>query len=304
MLYVSTRNQKDTFTAYRALNEVTAPDGGVYVPFHLPVFTQMELAAIKAQEPCDTIAQILNQFFGVHLTGLDVEFFISKTPFKLETMQHKFTVAECWKNPAYTYDYVLKSLYGLMTENKEQGSVPMGWPCVGIKIALLFGLYSQMGCGMHGMDIAVTAGDYSDLATIAYAKSMGLPVDMTVCACENDSAFWDVVNRGAYTTAAKEPDYMEAYLYVLFGTNTPPVIVDSDDAGGEQKTPLSEYVYVAVVSKNRVDTVISNMYCTNGYTFDAESALAYGGLQDYRSSTGISKETLLFSKNRPSRIKE
>jgi len=302
MLYVSTRNQKDTFTAYRALNEVAAPDGGVYVPFHLAPFTQDELYALKGRTPCDAIAQILNLFFGVHISGLDVEFFISKTPFKLETMQHKLTVVECWKNTEYAYDYILKSLYGLIADKKNAGYMPAGWSCVGIKIALLFGLYAQMGVAMHGVDIAITAGDYSDLTAIAYAKSMGLPVDMTVCACENDSAFWDFVNRGAGASSATKPGYMEAYLHILSVTNPLPESVDAEDE--DQQRKLCEYVYVAVVSKNRADTVISNMYRTNGYTFDTEAALAYGGLQDYRSSTGVSKDTLLFSKNRPARIKE
>ena len=304
MLYVSTKNQKDTFTAYRALNEVSAPDGGVYVPFHLSAFTAVELEKLKCQAPCDTIAYVLNFLFGVHLTGLDIEFFISKTPFKLETMQHKFTVAECWKNPGYTYDYILKSVYGLMADDKQKGALPAGWSCVGIKIALLFGLYAQMGDPLCGMDIAVTAGDYSDLAAIAYAKAMGLPMEMTVCACENDGAFWDFVNRGSYASTAIEPDYMEAYLYALFGTNSLPAPVDAENAEDDQYAKLSEHVYVSVVSKNRVETLISNMYRTNGYNFDAEAALAYGGLQDYRASTGVSKDTLLFSKTRPVRIKE
>ena len=303
MLYISTRNQKDTYTAYRALNEVTAPDGGVLVPFHLTAFTQDELDSVLGQTPCETIAQVLNLFFGVYLSGLDVEFAIGKMPFKLETMQHKFTVVECWKNPAYTYDYILKSLNGLMAERKI-GNLPAGWSCIGIKIALLFGLYTQMGEALQGMDIAVTAGDYSDLTAIAYAKKMGLPVEMTVCACDNDSAFWDLVNRGAYSANASNPDYMEAYLYALFDTSTPTLQIDTDSTEDTQKTALSAYVYAAVVSNNRVDSVISNMYRTNGYSFDAEAALAYSGLQDYRSSTGVSKDTLIFSKNRPARIKE
>ena len=310
MLYVSTRNQTDTFTAYRALNEKSAPDGGVYIPFHLPVFTQEELHAIKTQSCCDTIAQILNVFFGVHLTGLDVEFEISKTPFKMEAMQHKFVVAECWKNPGYSFDYILKSLYGLMTEQKSSVQMPTGWACVGIKIALLFGLYSVMGNGMQGVDIAITAGDYSDLSAIAYAKAMGLPIDMTICACDDDSAFWDLVNRGEYVASAAEPEYMESVLCLWFGKNT----VTSTDGTGwrklvfrvdeEHQTVLTERVFAAVVSGKRVASVISNMHRTNGYTFDTEAAWAYAALQDYRSSNGVSKDTLLFSKNRPTRIKE
>ena len=310
MLYVSTRNQTDTFTAYRALNEKTAPDGGMYIPFHLPVFTQEELATMKAQPCCDVIAQMLNLFFGVHLTGLDVEFAISKTPFKLETMQHKFVVAECWRNPGYSYDYILRSLYALMAENKSSAGIPAGWACVGIKIALLFGLYSAMGSAMQGADVAITAGDYSDLSAIAYAKAMGLPVETTVCACDDDSGLWDLLNRGEYAATPAQPDYMESYLCALLGKDA---VMSSNNAeqkrcvyriDEDQQSILAENVFAAVVSSKRVDSVISNMHRTNGYTFDTEAALAYGGLQDYRSSTGISKDTLLFSKNRPVRIKE
>ena len=227
MLYVSTKNQTDTFTAYRALNEETAPVGGMYIPFHLPTFTQEELAAIRGQSCSDVIAQMLNLLFGVRLTGLDVEFVISKTPFKLENMQHKFVVVECWKNPGYSYDYILKSLYGLMADSQQSAGMPKGWACVGIKVALLFGLYAVMGSAMQGMDVAITAGDYSDLAAVAYAKTMGLPVDMTVCACDDDSALWDLLNRGEYVSTVTQPDYMECFLSVLLGKD---VLAHSNDA--------------------------------------------------------------------------
>ncbi len=298
MLYVSTKNQTDTFTAYRALNESTAPDGGVFVPFHLPVFTQEELTALKTQPCCDTLAQVLNLFFGTHVTGLDVEFELSKTPFKLETMQHKFVVVECWKNPGYSYDYILNCLYALMTDNKT----PAGWACVGIKIALLFGLYSQIGEDMRGLDVAITAGDYSDLAAIAYAKAMGLPVDTMICACDDDGVLWDLVNRGTYSAGRMQPNYLDVYLYIVLGMSATQLQEYGIDE--EKMAILTNNTFAAVVSKNRIDSVVSNMYRTNGYSFDTESALAYGGLQDYRSSTGISKDTLLFSKNRPIRIKE
>ena len=310
MLYVSTRNQTDTFTAYRALNERAAPDGGMYIPFRLPKFTQEELNTLRSQNCCDVIAQMLNLFFGVHLSGLDVEFEISKTPFKTETMPHKFTVAECWKNPGYSYDYILKRLYGLMTENQVFSGMPVGWACVGTKIALLFGLYTVMGNAMHGIDVAVTAGDYSDLSAVAYAKAMGLPVDSIICACDDDSAFWDLINRGEYVSAEGELDYLESFLCVTFGndivaannkTNQNKFMYRFDE---EQQVTFTKNIFAAVVGDRRVDSVISNMYRTNGYVFDTEAAWAYAGLQDYRSSTGISKDTLLFSKNRPTQLKE
>ena len=39
MLYVTTRNNRDAYTARRALTENRGPDGGFFVPFREPVFT-------------------------------------------------------------------------------------------------------------------------------------------------------------------------------------------------------------------------------------------------------------------------
>ena len=66
MLYVSTRNTVDVYTAYRALQESVTPDGGYFVPFRLSMFSDQELSAFQQQMPCESIANILNHFFGLH----------------------------------------------------------------------------------------------------------------------------------------------------------------------------------------------------------------------------------------------
>ena len=43
MLYVTTRDDKDAYTAHRTLHSDFAPDGGQFVPFKLPVFTEEEI---------------------------------------------------------------------------------------------------------------------------------------------------------------------------------------------------------------------------------------------------------------------
>ena len=47
MLYLTTRDKFDTHTAYRALREDRAPNGGFYLPFRMPVFSAEELAQLK-----------------------------------------------------------------------------------------------------------------------------------------------------------------------------------------------------------------------------------------------------------------
>ena len=63
MLYVTTRNTADAYTAYRALHEVFAPDGGYYVPFRLTAYSDEEISIIKTQTPGEIIAGILNVIF-------------------------------------------------------------------------------------------------------------------------------------------------------------------------------------------------------------------------------------------------
>ena len=47
MLYVTTRNNRDAYTAQRVLRENRGPDGGLYVPFREPVFSREEIDALK-----------------------------------------------------------------------------------------------------------------------------------------------------------------------------------------------------------------------------------------------------------------
>ena len=73
MLYVSTRNPANTYTAHRAIYEVNPPEGGMYAPFYLPKFSQEELADIRSGGCSEAVSKILNFFFGLRLSSCDVE---------------------------------------------------------------------------------------------------------------------------------------------------------------------------------------------------------------------------------------
>ena len=40
MLYVTTRNNRDAFTAQRVLTENRGPEGGLFLPFREPLFSE------------------------------------------------------------------------------------------------------------------------------------------------------------------------------------------------------------------------------------------------------------------------
>ena len=69
MLYVTTRNKYDTYTAYKANQSDRGPDDGLYLPFRFPELSQEEIQGLAEQSFCQRIANVLNLFFGTE--GLD-----------------------------------------------------------------------------------------------------------------------------------------------------------------------------------------------------------------------------------------
>ena len=58
-------------------------------------------------------------------------------------------------------------------------------------------------------------------------------------------------------------------------------------------------MFAAVVSGDRVSSVISNVQRTSNYILGPVSALGYGGMQDYRAKTGESRPVLLLAERSP-----
>ena len=307
MLYVSTRNPADTYTAYRALHEAAAPDGGQYVPFHLPVFTREELITLKEQSFCGTLTQILNLLFGLNLTDWDIESAIGRTPVRLESVGQRLKIAELWHNPEGDCQHIFNRLYKLMC---QEDCPPDGWAVVAIKIAMLFAICSSADKPLNHFDVAVNADDFSEITAVCYCKQMGLPVNLLICACKDDSSVWDLVNKGEFSTGKHNPRYFESFLYEYFGAEQVQAYLEALQLkrnyliGEEFQQLLSDGLFAAVVSDGRADTVIASMQSSNQYALDNNAALAYGALQDYRACMGVSNDTLILSKQRPVTVKE
>ena len=307
MLYVSTRNPADTYTAYRALHEDITPDGGQYVPFHLPVFTREELSAFRHQSFCATVAQMLNLLFSLNLSDCDIENAIGRAPVKLETVGQRLEIAELWHNPEGDCQHIFNRFYKLIGQSEH---TPVGWSVVAIKIALLFAVYGAAEKPLNNFDIAVIADDFSDITAVCYCKKMGLPVNLLICACNEGSSVWDLVNKGEFSTGTHNPKYLESFLYTYFDAEQVRIYLNACNSKSiyridelcQQK--LSEGMFAAVVSDKRADTVITSMLSSNQYALDTNAAVAYGALQDYRACIGVSNDTLILSKQRPVKAKE
>lgn len=315
MLYVSTRNSRETYTAHRALHETYAPDGGEFAPFYLPKFTDKDLQKMRDQGVCYTIAEVLNLFFGSRISGWDVECLIGRTPINLEAMHHKLVIAEAWRNPEGSYDYLLRCLYGMLLDCDAKTKRPNGWARIAIEIALIFGIYSVLDGSGNGYHIAITDDDYSEFTSVIYAKAMGLPIDFVVYTSVENNTLWDLLNRGEFLVAnlnlkSDFVNYFETFVYKMFGPEQVTEFVNACANKGlfhildEQRIALADMLFSVVISADRIESVVSSIYRSNHYDASVDAAISFSGLQDYRSATGVSKDTLILSKKRPGRTRE
>ena len=322
MLYVTTRDKTDAFTAYHTLCKDRAPCGGYYIPFQEIRYSIKEINALKDKTFGQCVADILNRFFSARLDGWDVEFCIGRRPVKLTAMSHKIVIAECWNNPDWNFSRTVRNLRGRLLGNRDTTDVPSDWMRIAVRIALLFGIFGELErIGLtdtnHPIDVSVCAGDFSGPMAVWYAREMGLPIGKIIFACNENSGAWDLVHHGEIHCNAPVvptkiplsdepvPADLERLIYSAFGSEEVSRwlavlarrgVYTLDD---EQVFALREVLFGAVVSQKRLDSVIRNVYRTSTYILDPYTALAFGGLQDYRSTHTEATPALILSEQGP-----
>lgn len=307
MLYVTTRNKNDAHTAHKTLTTDRGADGGFFVPFQIPAVSQAYIDGLKDKSFGQSVADILNIFFNARLDGWDVDFSIGRNPVKMVPMSRRIVVAETWHNPDWDFARIVRNLSSRIQGNDDTLGIPSAWAWIAVRIATLFGLYGQMqrqGLTPGGaIDVAVAAGDFSGPMAIWLARQMGLPVGTIICACDEDDKVWDLLHQGQVRTDSGPSDTLERLIYSQFGTGEVLRYLDScaQSAVYAPAGEVDKSLYVAVVSQKRTEAIIYNVYRTCTYLLDPNSASAYGGLQDYRSTPGEGRLTLLLTERSPVR---
>lgn len=316
MLYQSTRSKTDSFTSYRALHEDRTPDGGLFVPFRLHIYDKTYIDGLKDKSIGDNIAAILNLFFGANLSGWDVDCLVGKNTVNITSMSRRIVLARTWNNPGNDFSYLVDALYAKLCGNDSHRAT--NWYKIAARIAVLFGITGEFQkLGIESYDIAAPSEDFELISAAYYGKRMGLPIETIVCACNENSLCWDLLHRGSMDTSAaivpsvipeldvQIPVNLERLIFESLGV--PEVIryVDNVTDGWlytldpPQLQMLNKDIFVCVVGCDRVETVINNVYRSAGLLLDPCSAVAYGGLQDYRAKTGGNRFTMLISDRNP-----
>ena len=110
MLYITTRNNIETYASRYTLKENIAPDGGQFVPCDLPVWNSDHLMKFKDMNFGAVVAEVINVFYPNKLSGWDVDFCIGRNILRLVPMNQKIVVAELWHNLEEEYAYIVRDM--------------------------------------------------------------------------------------------------------------------------------------------------------------------------------------------------
>ncbi len=302
MLYVTTREKYDAFTAPRTLLADCGSDGGAYVPYRLPRFSAGELTELLSQSSGQIIAQILNHFFSCGLSAWDVEIIIGKRPVKVEALGNRIHYAQLWRNLEGSYEQLEKAL----ARKVQAGASLTSWLRIAIRIATLFAAYAEY-LQLDGtqkeraVDISVPADDFLLPMAAWYARQMGLQIHNIICGCQNSSMQWELLHLGE-TRLDGSADLLRELERLVYGTlgleEAKQFAAVSHRNGTYKLLPvdaekLHAGMFCAVVSRDRTNAVIPSVYRTNQRYLAADAALSYAALMDYRAKTGTNRPALL-----------
>ena len=313
MLYLTTRSSRDAYTAQRALRESRGPDGGMYLPFRGPSFAPEDWKRLAAMPFGQRVAEILNRLFQTRLTCWDVDVCIGRNPVEIKPLGHRTLVAELWHNPGQSYGYLAQELAEQLLGQPDYNS---GWLPIALRIAMLFGIYGQLGSD-EPTDISVISGDFTAPISAYYARAWGLPIGNIVCCCNENSGLWELLRHGQLRTDTVSvrtilpeadvavPENLERLVYEAGGTDEVERYLEVCRRGGAYApsdpvlAKMNRGLSVSVVSSSRIGQTISSVYRTHRYVLSSGSALSYAGLMDYRAKAGQARNALILAEKSP-----
>ena len=173
----------------------------------------------------------------------------------------------------------------------------------------------QMG---EKINFCVPTGNFGDILAGFYAKTMGLPVKMLICASNANNVLTDFIetgvydrNRPFYTTASPSMDILissnlERLIYQLSGSDeTVRGYMDALNTTGryavteELKQKIQANFAAGWCSDQAAADNIAKVFGTEGYLMDTHTAVAYTVMEQYRQKTGDNALTVVLSTASP-----
>lgn len=319
MLYRTTRSKHDVVTAYKTVHTDCYVDGGLFLPFRMPKVNKVQIEELTDSSATQTIANVLNELFSCALTAWDVEVAIGRNPIRMATVGRQITAVEHWLGNGERVTSMVQVLSDRIGGNGEE---PTNWMEIAVRIALLFASYGKLRASSvlksgQKLDVATATEDFTMPIAAWYAREMGLPVGEIICGCNANGGFWDLLNRGEFSTGERAvptwtpeanaivPRNLERLIHGIFGVEENKRYLQCCSQGKtytlsqEQLEEFDRGLFAAVISDSRVATIIPGVYRTRNYVLSPYAALAYGSVQDFRATTGEERPTLLIADHSP-----
>ena len=173
------------------------------------------------------------------------------------------------------------------------------------------------------INVVVPTGNFGNILAAYYAKKMGLPVSMLICASNKNKVLTDFFHTGLYDTEREfyltnSPSMdilissnLERLLWHLSGGDPEEIkalMADLDklhkyEVSDKIKEGLSEF-YGGFADVEATNKAIGDMYRDNGYLIDTHTAVAYKVYEDYRSETGDDTPAVIVSTASPYKFAE
>lgn len=322
MLYVTTRNDRDAYTVHRVLREDRGPDGGLYLPFRMPVFSWEDLEEMAGLPFNGRMAGILNRLFNTNLTQWNLDFCGGQMPVEMVQLPQRVLLAQCWQDRCRDLPFLVRSLAERLRQDGDPR--PSDWVQIAVRIALLFAVFTEWI--KHGtvsrekpMDVAFLSGELTGPVSAWYARSWGLPIGNIILCCNENGQLWELFHRGqlrtdciAVSTATPDGDValpvgLERLVFAAGGCQEVARYLDAARRGGIYDPSeavlekLRRGLYVSVVGQQRMEAIIQGVYTNSGRLLSPYGALCYGGVLDYRVKTGESRPSMVFSEKSPGR---
>ena len=169
----------------------------------------------------------------------------------------------------------------------------------------------------EAVNYVVPAGNFGNILAGYYAKKMGLPVNMLICATNSNNVLYDFIKTGVYNKNREFFTTFSPSMDILVSSNLERLIFD---VGGCQ-TVVKAYKTLETAGEFSIDKLIpgfdaefvtdtetintiKEIYRTNKYIADPHTAVAKCAYEKYKTRTGDRTYTMILSTASPYKFPE
>lgn len=297
MLYVSTRNQTEQYTANQAYATTITPDDGFYMPITIPMISREEMDSFSQLSFAQVVTRILNIFFSNQFSEWEIELCVGKNPVPKRNVTRKIVIAKLWNEIDTDFEKIIQRIHRVAMKSTNKNTGYGSWSMVSIRVAVLFGLFSQLDFyGFPQVDVAISDMNLDVLFSVWYAKQMGLPVGKIICGCHEGNTIWRLFQRGEIIRYMEYP-VLERLLWCKFGTDMIHRLVNAEKKyilTEEQLRDLGEDIFLSIVSEERIGSI---RFTFRSCFLNEDLSYAYGALQDFRAVECKIRPTLMLAEH-------